>query len=108
MEGKMCGISPHGPWKRRKSMRTIDVEKEKQLILDQDKWPHWPVLPVKNYQLVKPGEFPECGILFASDLEKPVIYIMNLFTIGHVRKEDVKQFKFESLDAMLAAGWIGD
>jgi hypothetical protein len=93
-------------------MRTIDVAKEKGLIEDTWAWPNYPLLPVKNYKMAAPGSFPECGIIFASEVEKKgkvVVYMTNLFMVHKDMKlEELQKFEYESLQAMVEAGWIGD
>jgi hypothetical protein len=92
-------------------MKTVKTEKE--LIQDVDRWPNWPVLPVKNHKMVGPGSFPECGIIHARDVQrggKVTVYMVNLFMLP-LTEEQIKalqKFEYEDLDAMLAAGWVGD
>ena len=83
---------------------------EKELMQDTQNWPNWPILPVKNYKLVKPGELPECGIIFSQEVEagKDVtVFVVNIFMLP-ADLSNVPQTKYESLDALLAAGWVGD
>lgn len=85
---------------------------EKELILDTWSWPNFPILPVKNYKLVKPGEMPECGVITASQVGaggKIQVLMVNIWALTkETKEEDLQKMDYDSLDAMLAAGWVGD
>jgi hypothetical protein len=69
-------------------------------------WPWWPVLPIKNYKRAKPGCL-ECGILCMDDLSglpEPVVVLSNMFEID----ENKKQIQYDSLEAIVADGWVVD
>ncbi len=48
------------------------VEEDRLMMLDPERWPKWPVLPV-----VERVGGRRCGVMFAD--AKPVVYVMNLY-----------------------------
>lgn len=75
----------------------------KTKILDSDSWPQWPKLPMKKRQKVG---MPAIGYLFCDvQMGGPVkLYRGNIFSDVDADKFDT----FESIDALLAAGWEVD
>lgn len=94
-----------------------EPEASKMYLLKCGNWPRWPFCPVKRYN--KKEYLPECGIVTdiapLSDKQhpngkcEPVVRILNLF-IGWTGEEynSAKKYEYESLDAMLADGWVVD
>lgn len=84
---------------------------DKWFIENPDKgsgWPYWPVLPVKKNPIFEDGN---CGVLLdtgnimGKPVVKPVVYLTNLYVL------DIKNCpkkEYESIDAMLADGWVVD
>lgn len=74
-------------------------------ISNPDGWNTWPVCPLKRNQ----GR--ECGVIFdASSVEagRWTVYIVNMFALKSTDLETVKQYKYETPDALLADGWQVD
>lgn len=77
---------------------------EKERIKDTEAWPNWPRLPVKRHQDVG---LPEMGFIVAQDVDDDggiELYRGNIFSSEPAHE----LVKFESLDAFLNAGWVGD
>jgi len=75
---------------------------EKERILNQDAWPLWPRLPMKRRK--KTG-LPDLGFILADDLYGPIkLYKGPVFAAP----QSLRTQEFSSLDALLAAGWVGD
>lgn len=71
-------------------------------------WPCRPVLPVKRYSK-KPGAFPDCGLLWENGKYPNTVFLTNMYDIKSTKDlESVKKEEYDSLDALLAAGWIVD
>jgi len=75
---------------------------------DEDSWPHWPVLPVKNRSN---GDM-TVGVMLAGD---PTVFLVGMFdprlTAGFgelVKKGEVQKQDFETFEAAHDAGWIVD
>lgn len=50
------------------------IAEEISMMQDEDKWPHWPILPLVN----RTGNSrPECGFLFVSS--GPTVFIGNMW-----------------------------
>ncbi len=85
------------------------MKTDKEMILRDVEWPAFPGLPVKKYSK-NPGEFPDCGIIIAGDLQ--TVYFINMWLLvsGPIRPqlEKVERKNYESLDALLEDGWIVD
>lgn len=75
----------------------------RRLIADPDSWPNWPLLPVKNKQLRDTTGFPRIGVLLAGNTG--LVVEGNMF---EGIEKDAPSWKYDSVDAMLAAGWEVD
>lgn len=89
-------------------LSSTQVQIELAAINDQDSWPHWPVLPVK--EISKPANERRHGIVLASDLT--TVWLINLFTLksGKIAPQLAghESIKFSTVEEMVASGWIGD
>lgn len=88
------------------------VEHE-EMIKHPDRWPAWPVLPLKRSRRGGTG-WPEDGFLLderlGGELKFPAtLYHGNIFRLGgpdHEKYlEDLKKEEFASAGAIIAAGW---
>jgi hypothetical protein len=84
-------------------------------IKDTLGWPCWPVLPVKNTQDRESNGFPKTGVLLDpvilglnQDVPQAVVYDHNLFLKLDTANLPPVLVQYESLDALLAAGWVVD
>lgn len=81
-----------------------DAEEEVRMIKAQEGWPFWPVLPVK-----RPGT-DQCGIVTAA--APSTVIVMNMWSLrtGSISEQtkDAEHIEFESVEAMVADGWVGD
>lgn len=93
------------------------VSDEAHFIEQESAWPAWPLLPVKHIGRGEPGhpEDEKCGVIVASGKKEPgtrTVYLKNLwdFKTGALgpQLEGVRTLEFESTEAMVRAGWIGD
>jgi hypothetical protein len=67
---------------------------------DQDKWPAWPVLPVKRGDYF--NEPDGLGYLFAGTPVQPVVYIGNIFAADPAND---KPIVYGSLEELFGDGW---
>jgi hypothetical protein len=76
-------------------------ERSKQMILDEERWPQWPFLPMK--QPPKDGQLSKLGCLLGGG---PPYYVLhsNFFKI----EKDAPRDKYETVDGILQAGWVVD
>lgn len=91
------------------------VSDEAHFIEQESAWPAWPLLPVKHIRRGEPGhpEDEQVGVTAARGGRGPVtIYLKNIwdFKTGPLGEqlEGVRTLTFESPEAMVRAGWIGD
>jgi hypothetical protein len=80
---------------------------DREAILNSDKWPNWPFLPVKRR---RGGRHPEVGVLLAND-KSLTVYIINLFQIrnGKSLAEQVSvMYSYPTVSEMLTEGWVVD
>ena len=72
-------------------------------------WPLWPVLPMKHLYR-KPGADNKLGILHTGN--KSRVYLIHLYELesGPLKEqlEGVPFEDFESTEAMVREGWVGD
>jgi len=90
------------------------VAKEARLIEDEEGWPNWPVLPVKNIYRRDTGE-QDLGIITAkagSARPERTVYLTNLLALktGKLgpQLEGLPSETYASTEEMVRAGWIGD
>lgn len=85
----------------------IDQErrlKDQAFISDPDKWPNWPVLPLKRpigYEF-------NCGALIGGRGLR--VFEVNIWNLPKTQKEwdAVKDITYTTIDELLDAGWIVD
>jgi len=101
---------------------------DREMIRNPDVWPAWPFLPMKNYNT---DSTKDLGVMLAHyDKERwpnekivPIVIQVNLIDILPLIRppeneltpiifkymvENLPKVEFESLDALLAAGWVVD
>lgn len=82
------------------------VADEAHMIKMEPGWPRWPLLPMKNIS----QEDRPVGVLVSGRLT--TVYLKNLwdFESGQLgpQLEDVPTVNYESVEAMVRDGWIGD
>jgi hypothetical protein len=98
---------------------------DKQFIEDPNEWPKWPVCPLKRNVVVNGFAQYQGGFLFAmQDKQRypnekimPRVLLGNIYAIREVMEgaksnaefyTRYKTLDYESIDAMLADGWIVD
>jgi len=85
---------------------TQDQRRELELVNDEDRWPHWPVLPVKRH---REGDMPDLGVIVAG---RSTVYLVNLFQLraGPLgpQLEGVERKHYADREALIADGWVGD
>lgn len=107
----------------------ITARDDRWMINNPEEWPQWPFLPVKNPELIRKLGFSSdqgdqaFGVILAYTDKKhwlyekvaPVIVHLNVFDLPKAPNntfkyllENFPKTKFESLDALLAAGWVVD
>ena len=79
-------------------------------LSNPDRWPNWPVCPVKNYQRKDAAGFPACGIVIAGD---SAVYEVNMFALSGMTYNDLQEeckvkHSYTDLAEMVADGWIVD
>lgn len=83
----------------------------KAMMLNPDRWPQWPFLPVKNYRRDIPGYpwdgMPNCGLMVFFDNVPPTVFMTSLYDMKP-GWTDGPQLKYASIDELLAQGWIVD
>lgn len=73
------------------------------MIRNRECWPQDTILPLKNYQQRDANGFPRLGYITSED--RLTIVFSNAFFPGD---PSVEKQSFQSVDDMLAAGWIVD
>jgi hypothetical protein len=72
-----------------------------------ERWPRWPVLPVKNPTQREDGIFPKCGVMVEDPMGevRAVVYLVNLFAMD---LKNAEKITYRNMDELLDAGWIVD
>lgn len=82
---------------------------DRDKIIHDDKWPAWPLLPVKRGDMSLKNK--NLGVLYATKefcAGKMTVFHVNLFDLPEGSLRDVPQTSYESVEAMLADGWQVD
>jgi len=81
---------------------------EKDFILHPERWPKWPILPMKH----KDGRV---GIIVAAKDYLSTVFLINIWELGEVARTirdltnpNIPREQYSSVDEMLAAGWKVD
>lgn len=87
--------------------RIIRDRDHKGMILNDQLWPHWTVLPVKNPRRkeTKENPFNDQGLIYAGNLT--TVYLVNLFDRRPITPA-TPRIEYSSVDTLLADGWIVD
>jgi hypothetical protein len=93
-------------------LNEAEVQLEARLIRAEEGWPLWPVLPMKNIHRYDDG-YPQDqthGVMVSPEFTK--VWIINLFELksGLIKPQLVGRtcLEFESIEALIEAGWVGD
>lgn len=79
-------------------------DRDRQMILTEDDWPRWPVLPVKRHTR---ENFLELGCILSGSLN--VVRVANMFQLsGTVDLSTIPSVTYPDVDALLADGWRVD
>ena len=80
--------------------------RERDMILHDEKWPCWPRLPMKHtrHKDLEVPTLPLLGVICAGELTR--VYLCNVIETIVFEKTPYRQY--ESVDAVLADGWIVD
>ena len=86
----------------------------KTMILTPKAWPRRPVLPLKRW-VAHTGKFEdlECAVILEQDgwysKTGPIsLFFTNMLMLGGVSLNEVKKVEYDSVDAILADGWVVD
>lgn len=91
-------------------MNDEQIAQEVTWIEDRNKWPMWPILPMKHLDRTY-NDDNKHGILTFNRLNR--VYLLSIFdfkkdvSIGDTLK-DTPYEEFESVEAMVREGWVGD
>lgn len=77
-----------------------------EFLRTPDEWPNWPLCPVKKRMVTNVAN--DVGLVIEGPSgTEPVVFLCNLWRV----KEDfdtATQLKYESLEALVADGWMVD
>ena len=83
-----------------------------EMLQTPDLWPNWPALPMRRYKPDQTVGFPEVGVVLDMEGLQNMVVKINLFYLnalnGAERIRDAEKYRYESLEALLADGWIVD
>lgn len=90
---------------------TTDPERyarDAAMILRPDRWPRWPILPLKR---LREGQgWPEYGVLLALAEYRTAVFKANLFALPPTEAEllALEKIEYPSFTALLDDGWTVD
>lgn len=79
---------------------------DRAMILDPDRWPAWPRLPIKNPGRFNDSEERAFGVLLAEDVRESGPITVRLHLIFEAANGATE--RFDDVDALLDAGWTVD
>jgi len=84
------------------------------MMLDQNRWPCWPVLPVKR-RSSRPGSMPDCGLMTTYPEKRWSVVMVNMWQLGTCTVQEIydncppeRRYDYASVDELLADGWEVD
>jgi len=88
-------------------MGRISYNNDQDMIKHPDAWPQWPYLPVKRRKGAKATL--ECGVIYEGTGIKTV-RVANLFALPTEYQDflTLPKYEYDSVDALLADGWVVD
>jgi hypothetical protein len=88
--------------------RIIAERDDKAMIEHPELWPTWPLLPMKNRRLMREQRDDPNGGLGYINAAFPTLLWLGCVWIRLASKETIPTMQYESIDAMLADGWVVD
>jgi hypothetical protein len=79
------------------------VEQTRKMLKDEDTWPNWPVLPMKNRR--QTGRLMQLGYILASSPMKFELREGNIFRID---PNDKIIATYGTVEELIDAGWVVD
>lgn len=91
-------------------MRTLtdeEVAQEVEMMTNLSNWPLRPVLPLKNlYRRADQGDN-DLGVMLEDN--QTIVYIINMLDLGKPGAlMNAPREKFDSIEDLVRAGWVGD
>lgn len=80
-----------------------------EFLNDPEQWPNFPLCSVKRHR--EGGGMPDCGTVLALPTTVPVVYSASMFSFVKMSKDEIRsvpQHKYESVDDLVADGWMVD
>lgn len=83
------------------------------MIKSPDNWPCWPVLPLKRYTKVRPGAFPDLGIILSVEgVPANTVYEVDMFMCPDIKQlmtdPNIVKHEYSSPEEIVADGWVVD
>lgn len=83
-------------------------EQELAMMLNPDKWPLWPFLPLKNLK-EREGGWPKPAVLYSPYTKNNTLYLHEGKSLhDKLNSSEAKKVTKEELREMIAAGWVVD
>lgn len=90
-------------------------EEELAMMSQPNRWPQWPLLPVKNPGMRDRG-LPVVGIMIEQEHEvlahasyvKPIVYNVNLYSFKRSELASYEKWEYPTLQDVVDAGWVVD
>lgn len=79
-------------------------QRDLRMIMDEDNWPRWPILPMKRDR--QPGRDKELGVVLAGSTSK--IYLVNMFEAKKIAGGTAEVKEYASSEELLLDGWVVD
>lgn len=79
-----------------------------QFLSDPDRWPKFPICPVKRYSKKDKHGFPECGVVTATGIAVVVVISMFELPITEEEYEKLTKYRYESMEDLVTDGWLVD
>jgi hypothetical protein len=95
--------------------KTVSYERDLEMIENPNRWPNWPVLPVKRPRLKDDTGFPQLGVIFEVPAQRYTVHVLNMIMFAEAPADqhekllrEAEKFAYPDAAAMLADGWVVD
>jgi hypothetical protein len=90
-----------------RELTDAEISEEVGFIKTVEMWPLYPVLPMKHRNRYQPGHPKDQGLGVMVAGQGPKVWLVDLFQLDTLGPE-TPALEFESYEALVAAGWMGD
>jgi hypothetical protein len=83
----------------------LATERDREIIVDENRWPLWPRLPLKRPEHRDRSGLPELGFLVSQARQGPHTVFLGMVT---EKADGLKTMEYKTINDLLDDGWVVD